>query len=512
MKKFIMSLVTLVVFVLLAACSSNQNDSSSDKMSNEQSSSSSSADMAMPQQAKQEKVTENSSAIVPPNDAEYDQMYFEDYGTNPFVATEDDRLSTFAIDVDTGSYTVARNYVQRSSLPPKSAVRAEEFINYFKPDIDAPEDDTFAVQVDGGDSIFGEGYKLMRIAVKGKEIKADERKPANLIFVIDVSGSMDRENRLELVKKSLRLLTEQLDGRDQIGIVVYGSNGRVVLEPTSIDEKENILRAIDEFQSEGSTNAEEGLTLGYKMAREYYTEGAINRVILCSDGVANVGKTGSDSILEQIKEYAQKDITLSSFGFGMGNYNDVLMEQLADRGDGNYAYIDSFSEARRVFMEEATGTLQTIAKDVKIQVDFDPEKVDRYRLIGYENRDVRDEDFRNDKVDGGEIGSGHIVTALYEVKVKGDTLQNLGEFRLRYKAPEDNEFSEISQPLAVGTALSKELQFTAAVAEYAEILRGSYWAKESSLKDVLTVAEKSAEGLKQLEFVELVKDTLAIRQ
>ncbi|UFJ39838.1 VWA domain-containing protein [Brevibacillus humidisoli] len=450
---------------------------------------------------------------APPNGEAYDNMYFEHYGTNPFIATEEDRLSTFAADVDTGSYTVMRNYINRGELPPNDAVRVEEFVNYFPVAYPLPaQGDTFAIHTDGGPSPFGEGYDLLRIGIKGKEIAIENRLPAHLTFVIDVSGSMNRENRLELVKKSLRVLVDQLTEEDTVGIVVYGSRGRVLLEPTSIAEREEIMQAIDQLQPEGSTNAEEGLRLGYEMAAEWYEKGAINRVILCSDGVANVGKTGHEEILKEIEQHATAGIALSTFGFGMGNYNDVLMEQLADEGDGQYAYIGTFSEARRVFTEALTGTLQTIASEVKIQVEFDPGQVERYRLLGYENRDVRDEDFRNDKVDAGEIGSGHTVTALYEVKRKGSATAPLGTIRLRYREQESGQIKEIEQPLLTGNELSQDLRFLAAVAEYAEILRGSYWAKDGSLEEVLQLAEENSSGEQQMEFVRLVKDSIALQR
>lgn len=440
-----------------------------------------------------------------------DAMYFKNYGTNPFISTDEDNLSTFAADIDTGSYTITRSYIQEGSLPPADAVRAEEFINYFPANYPAPAGKTFGIQVDGGPSPFGSGYQLVRIGIKGKEIAPENRKPAHLVFVIDVSGSMDRENRLELVKKSLRVLVDQLQPTDTVGIVVYGSTGRVILDPTSAENRRTILSAIDELQPEGSTNAEEGLQLGFEMAERAFERGAINRVILCSDGVANVGETSASGILRSIEDYARKEIHLSTFGFGMGNYNDTLMEQLADKGEGQYAYIDSFSEARRVFMEALTGTLQTIARDVKIQVEFDPKAVDRYRLIGYENRDVRDEDFRNDQTDAGEIGAGHTVTALYEVKVKNESAGKLGDVRIRYHNAATQRVEETSQPLQIQAKLSGELQFLAAVAEYAEILHESYWAKDGTLRDVLELAESNASGEQQLEFVRMVKDSLAIR-
>lgn len=451
------------------------------------------------------------TALQKPTPTGTDDMYFKDYGTNPFVSTDEDFLSTFAADVDTGSYTVMRNYVKEGTLPPAEAVRVEEFINYFPMAYPAPTNQTFGIHVDGGPSPFGKGYQLVRVGIKGKEIPMESRKPAHLVFVIDVSGSMDRENRLELVKKSLRVLVDQLQPADSVGIVVYGSEGRKVLDPTSAEDKEAILSAIDRLRPEGSTNAEEGLALGFEMAAESFERGAINRVILCSDGVANVGETRAEGILRSIEDYARKEINLSTFGFGMGNYNDVLMEQLADKGEGNYAYIDSFSEARRVFTEALTGTLQTIARDVKIQVEFDPNKVDRYRLLGYENRDVRDEDFRNDRTDAGEVGAGHSVTALYEVKLKSEDQNQLGTVRIRYQNAASKKVEEVSQSVQVRNGLSTDLQFLASVAEFAEILRESYWAKEGSLRDVLKLADSSAVGEQQLEFVRLVKDSLAIR-
>lgn len=440
-----------------------------------------------------------------PND-----MYFKDYGTNQFVSAAKDRLSTFAADVDTASYTIMRNFIKDGNLPPAEAIRVEEFINFFPTSYPAPTDQTFAIQADSGPSPFQKNLQVVRIGIKGKELRAEERKPANLVFVIDVSGSMNRENRLELVKKSLHVLVDQLQPTDTVGIVVYGSEGRILLPSTSAEDKQAILSAIDDLQPEGSTNAEEGLVLGYEMAARSFKPNAINRVILCSDGVANVGETGAEGILRSIEDYARKDIYLSTFGFGMGNYNDVLMEQLANKGEGNYAYIDTFSEARRIFTESLTGTLQTIARDVKIQVEFDPKKVDLYRLIGYENRDVRDKDFRNDKTDAGEIGAGHSVTALYEVKLASPAHADLGAVRVRYHNTLSQKVEEISEPVKVQNALSPEVAFLAAVAEYGELLRESPYAERSSLADVLKLAEATATGEEQLEFVRLVKDSMAI--
>jgi Ca-activated chloride channel family protein len=424
-----------------------------------------------------------------PNDTPYGDMFLKGYGTNPFIDTEDDFQSTFGLDVDTGSFTLARSYIERGHLPPGEAIRVEEFVNYFDYGDPAPHRGEFTITAEGGPSPFATGprYQLVRFGIKGREISAAERQPAMLIFVVDVSGSMGRENRLGLVKRSLELLLDQLQPEDQVGLVVYGSRGQVLLEPTS--DKYAIERSIHHLVPNGSTNAEEGLTLAYDLARTYRRRGAINRIILCSDGVANVGRTGPESILQRIQSGADQGVELTTIGFGMGNYNDILMEQLADQGDGSYAYVDTLDEARRIFVENLTGTLQTIASDAKVQVEFNPETVSRYRLIGYENRDIADHRFRDDTVDAGEIGAGHQVTALYEIKLhenvgKRDLLATL---RLRYRSKASGEVVETAVDLTRRNiskrweSASRALRLSSVVAEFAEILKGSYWAKEGSL-------------------------------
>jgi Ca-activated chloride channel family protein len=426
-----------------------------------------------------------------PNDQPYGDMFFEDYGVNPFIDTEDDHFSTFAVDVDTGSYTCMRRYVNDGYPPPDDSVRVEH-------------QGAFAIHLEGAPSLYGdERYYLVRVGLKGYEVPVEERGDVVLTFVIDVSGSMSYENRLELVKKALRLLVEQLRPTDEIGIAVYGSNGRALLEHTPVAEADYIMHAIDRLQPEGATNAEEGLLIGYRMASQAFNPEAINRVILCSDGVANVGHTGPDSIMEQIREHAREGIYLTTVGFGMGNYNDVLMEQLADSGDGFYAYVDSIEEAERVFVHDLTSTLQVIARDAKVQVDFNPEVVSRYRLLGYENRDVADEDFRDDEVDAGEIGPGHSVTALYEIKFHQEAAESGRTMTVyvRYEDPETGEVTEINRAIARADfapsfkEASIRFQLAAVVAEYAEILRNSYWARGSSLEDVAWQARRLAEYL-----------------
>ena len=291
-------------------------------------------------------------------------MFFEDYGVNPSINTDDDNLSTFALDVDTGSYTVMRNYLSEGNLPPPDSVRVEEYVNYFEQGYpNPPPHQAFGIYVDGAPAPFtqSERYQMLRVGIQGYDVPQEERKDASLTFVIDVSGSMDMDNRLGLVKRSLEMLVEQLRPYDRVGIVVYGSDARVVLEPTSGADKGRILETIYSLHPEGATNAEAGIRLGYQMAMHAYNPEGINRVILCSDGVANVGETGPEAILEEVRHYVEENVTLTTIGFGMDNYNDILMEQLADNGNGFYAYVDDPREARRLFIDQITGMLQTIA-------------------------------------------------------------------------------------------------------------------------------------------------------
>ena len=423
------------------------------------------------------------------NDAPYDATFYEHAGVNPFIDTEDDHFSTFAIDVDTASYTVARRYVQDGNRPEPASVRVEEFINFFDQGYAAPRNDAFAIHMEGSPSPFGgETHWLVRVGLQAKDVAESERKDATLIFAIDVSGSMDRGDRLELVKRSLRLLVDELGPRDEVGIVIYGDQGRVLLEPTDGGERNRIMHAIDSLTPGGSTYAEEGLRMAYEMAAHEVRPGRITRVLLLSDGVGNVGRTSADSILNQIRSYVEAGVTLTTMGFGMGNYNDVLMEQLANDGDGTYHYVDNIGEARRIFVENLVGTLQTVAKDAKVQVDFNPAVVSRYRLIGYENRRVDDQDFRNDAVDAGEIGAGHSVTALYELKFHENAFGTIGRVYLRYEDPDTGRAHEINSALEFNDLArrfqdaSPRFQLAAVVAEYAEILRESYWAQEGNLE------------------------------
>ena len=425
------------------------------------------------------------------NDKPYDLTFFQHYGVNPFIDTEDDHLSTFAIDVDTASYTIARRFLDDGHLPDQNSIRVEEFVNYFDQGYDAPTDDAFAIHIDGSPSPFGNGnHWLMRVGLQGKDLLDEQRQDATLVFTIDVSGSMDREGRLELVKQSLRLLVDELRSDDKVAIVIYGDRGSVLLEATEARERGKILQAIDSLQPGGSTYVEDGLKIAYRLAVDEVQSNRITRVMVLSDGVGNVGNTGHESMLRQVQDYVDQGVTLTTVGFGMGNYNDILMEQLANDGDGAYYYVDTLSEARRIFVDDLTGTLQVIAKDAKVQVEFNPGVVSRYRLLGYENRDVADDDFRDDTVDAGEIGAGHSVTALYELKLREDAEGVIGTVHMRYEDVGLNEVVEISQEfhhIDLATDFEETtptFQLSAVVAEFAEVLRGSYWAREGSLQAV----------------------------
>lgn len=419
--------------------------------------------------------------LTPPNGAAYPDIFFKGHGTNPFIDTEDDNFSTFAMDTNSASFAVMRRFLHDGNLPQPESVRVEEFINAFDYNYAPPKEDAFAVHIEGAPSKFGSGKRLqlVHIGIQGKIIEDTDRKVANLTFVIDVSGSMAMEERLGLVKKALRLLVEQLRPNDKIGIVVYGTDARVVLPHTSAVNRKHILNAIDALCPEGVTNVEDGIRKGYELASKNSDTNCINRVILCSDGVANEGVTDSETLLKEIRNYVEEDdIYLTTVGFGMGNYNDVLMEELAKKGNGNYAYVDTLKEAKRIFVKNLTGTLQVIAKDAKIQVEFNEDTVSRFRLLGYESRQMEHEDFRNDEADAGEIGSGHSVTALYEVKLcKGVDKGKLATVFIRHEDPDTAEVTEVKQRICVEELkeafqeTSPDFQVAASVGQFAEILR-----------------------------------------
>lgn len=448
-------------------------------------------------------------------------MYFQDYGVNPFVDTQRDHLSTFALDVDTASYALARSYVQDGNLPPYDAIRVEEFVNYFKQDYALPRDTSFAVYADGAPSPFHrDGSYLMRVGVQGYAVPDEERKPAVLTFIIDVSGSMADGGRLEMVKRALGMLVERLRSDDVVSIAVFTSQAWVVLNPTSGRDKRAILNAIDSLSPQNTTNADAGLRVGYQLAEEAYRSGYINRVILCSDGVANTGTTSPDDLVEFVRRYANR-ITLTTVGVGMGNYNDVLLEKLADKGNGFYAYVDTDEEAQKLFLERLTGTLQVIARDAKVQVDFNPDVVSRYRLIGYENRAIADQDFRNDRVDAGEIGAGHTATALYQVELKAGGQGRVATVQLRWKDADTNEVKEINGNFNTMDLAgryedtSPRYQLAVTVGQYAEILRHSPYTGGMTLRELSAYADRAANQLRAdtdvREFADLVARAATLR-
>lgn len=441
--------------------------------------------------------------------------YFQNYGVNPYVDAQEDHLSTFALDVDTASYSVARRYVNDGNLPPADAVRVEEFVNYFNPGYPTPSDVAFGIYADGAPSPFDyDGTTLLRIGIQGYQVPEWQRKPVMLTFVIDVSGSMSLENRLELVKRSLEMLVDRLNENDSVAIVVYGSNARVVLYPVNGSDRNTILNAIYSLHPEDSTNAEAGLRLGYQVAMQAYRSGSTNRVILCSDGVANVGATRPDAIMNEVHGYVSEGIYLTTVGFGMGNFNDVLMEQLADNGNGNYAYVDTLEEAEKLFVDDMTSTLQVIARDAKVQVDFNKDVVSRYRLIGYENRAIADQDFRNDSVDAGEIGAGHSATAIYAVQLQPRAQGRIATVQLRWDDPDTGEVREINGNFNTWDLSNSfpetapRYQLAILAGYYAEALRNSPWAQSITFGQIYSLAAPLSHSLPEdpdvIEFIDLV--------
>lgn len=426
---------------------------------------------------------------------------FQDYGVNPPENTYEDNLSTFALDVDTASYTVTRNYLNNGNLPPVDAVRVEEFVNYFEGGYQLPEEAAFALYADGAPSVYDSDEIILRIGIQGYQESYYERKPSSLVFVIDTSGSMEMDGRLELIKNSLKKLVRQMNSEDQIGIVTFGSNGRIMLYPTRGDDKESIYQVIESLYPDGSTNAEEGLSQGYSIAMQYFLRDGNNRIIFCSDGVANTGLTNPDQLLEMVGGYVSEGIYLTSIGVGMDNFDDAFLEKLADQGNGNYYYIDSLDQAEKVFIENLNGTLQVIAKDAKIQMDFNPEVVEEYRLLGYENRAISDQSFRDDQQDAGELGAGHSATALYVIHLSHNSEGRIATVQLRWLDPQTNEPTEINGNVNTWDLSNSfyetqpyyQLNVTAGL--FAEYLRESPYMPELSLRSLEDLSEAVIESL-----------------
>ncbi|HWO24769.1 MAG TPA: von Willebrand factor type A domain-containing protein [Kofleriaceae bacterium] len=446
---------------------------------------------------------------------------YRDWGVNPWTDAAKDRLSTFAADVDTASYTIMRRKLNEGTLPPKAAVRVEEFVNYFSYSFPEPAAGSpFSVVMDAAPSPVSPARHILRVGVATKAKQEHERKPANLVFLVDVSGSMNGPDRIELAKKSLRILTQNLKEGDTVSLVTYAGSTRLALKSTGVEHKAQILDAIDALGAGGSTGMASGIDLAYEQAMAAARPGAISRVIVLSDGDANVGPHTHDEILKRIAGHVKQGVTLSTIGFGMGNYKDELMEQLANKGNGNNFYIDSIAAAKKVFEQQLSSTLEVVAKDAKLQVEFDPALVARYRLVGYENRDVKDTDFRNDKVDAGEIGAGHQVTALYEIELTAQGKQAkapIASVRIRHKAPSSDKATEAAFPMIGGPAAafggaSADFRFAFAVAAFADTLRGGEDAEHWSLAQIRDVAKAAAGGREDRgELVKLVEKAIALR-
>jgi len=448
-----------------------------------------------------------------------DRENYAHIDTNPIKLVNEHPVSTFSIDVDTGAYANVRRFLNQGRIPPKDAVRIEEMINYFSYHYPAPKNtkQPFRVTTELAPTPWNPETRLLHIGIQGYKLQRNELPPANLVFLLDVSGSMQSPNKLGLLKSALKLLAGQMDRKDRISIVVYAGASGVVLEPTSGNLHARIAAALDALQAGGSTNGAAGIRLAYSLAEQAFIRNGINRVILATDGDFNVGTVNFEALKDLIEQKRKSGISLTTLGFGTGNYNDRLMEQLADAGNGNYAYIDTINEARKVLVDELSSTLNTIAKDVKIQIEFNPEIVSEYRLIGYENRMLRREDFNNDKVDAGEIGAGHTVTALYEVTLAGsrgkhiDPLRygdgrpekagkhgnEIAFLRLRYKNPDSDHSKLIEIPLNRNMLqhrlanASEHFRFAAAVAAFGDLLRGGKYSEKFTYRDVLQLARNS---------------------
>jgi Ca-activated chloride channel family protein len=435
---------------------------------------------------------------------------FEGSQPNPESSALGDHLSTFSLDVDTGAYTVFRRYINTGMLPPPESVRVEEYVNYFDPGYPTPRDTAFAVYADGAPSPFN-GELLARFGVQGYPVSERERKPLALTFVVDCSGSMNRENRIQLVKDTLNVLVDRLNPDDTVAIVAYNTTASVILEPTRASDWRRIRFKLDKLEPAGNTNLQQGLQFGYDLANQGYREEASNRIILASDGVANVGDTSPEGILASVEEYARSGIALSTLGVGMGNFNDALLEQLADRGDGTYAYIDDLDEARRLFVDNLAGATQTIAMNARVQVDFNTDVVGSYRLIGYENRAIADQDFRDDSVDAGEINAGQSATAIYAIQLRPGAQGRIATISLRWEDPDSAAPREINGNFNTWDVARRfedadpRFQLAATVAQTAEILRASPYASGAWLDQVYPHAERLARQLDDPEVAEFAR-------
>ena len=462
--------------------------------------------------------------VMVPNDPGNERYDGEE--VSPVKLTAAEPVSTFSVDVDTGAYSNTRRFLRQGLTPPRDAVRTEELINYFRYDYAAPtgRDIPFSVTTDLAKSPWNDDTYLMRIGLRGYDIAADERPPANLVFLMDVSGSMGHPDKLPLVKTALAGLAAELGESDRVSIVVYAGAAGLVLEPTNDTHK--IRAALDQLSAGGSTAGGAGIQLAYNIAQDNFIEGGVNRIILATDGDFNVGVSDRDALVEMVEKNRDRGITLTTLGFGTGNYNEAMMEQIANHGNGNYAYVDSALEAKKVLGDEMSSTLFTIAKDVKIQVEFNPAVISQYRLVGYENRALREEDFDNDAVDAGDIGAGHQVTAIYEIVPTGTQgwiaprryedapsdaatrrIAEAAHVKLRFKLP-DGDTSRLIDTVVTSDEIARardprgDFAFAAAVAAYGQILRGDELMMGFTHDDVNELAGRQSNFWRQ-EFLEL---------
>ena len=504
-------IAALMCSLIFSACSSGVNESATN-------SNRSMSQRTMPESST---MNSNSTAAAPQmnDDGYYDEgatagEKYAEIAENPFLETARAPLSTFSIDVDTASYANVRRYLNDGMMPPKDAVRIEELVNYFEYDYPQPIGNVpFSVTTEVATAPWNTKHKIVSIGLQGKKVALDNVPPSNLVLLLDVSGSMNDARKLPLLKDALRILVNQLTAKDRVAIVVYAGSSGLVLPSTN--NRNEILSALNNLNAGGSTNGGQGIQLAYNVAQENFIRNGNNRVILATDGDFNVGLSSDDELVRMIEQKRQSGISLSVLGFGTGNTNDSMMEKLADKGNGNYAYIDSQEEALKSLGAQVAGTLFTIAKDVKIQVEFNPARVAGYRLIGYENRLLANKDFNDDTKDAGEIGAGHSVTALYEIVPAGQSVENDGivlkygkvqpsgsnfsdellTVKLRYKEPNETESKLLTQGLLDrGNAIenaSDNLRFAASVAEFGMILRDSRYKGSASFGNVSNLAENS---------------------
>lgn len=456
---------------------------------------------------------------------------YQEITTNPVHEVAKEPVSTFSIDVDTGSYANVRRFLNNGQLPPQDAVRVEELINYFPYQYQYPKSKSqpFGVTTEVSPSPWNAEAKIIRIGIKASDQTVASLPPANLVFLIDTSGSMNTPDKLPLVKKTLRLLTEQMRPQDRIAIVAYSGYTQVVLPSTSIQEKNKILTEIDKLSAYGATAGGSAIKMAYEEAQKSFIKNGINRIIMATDGDFNVGISDFKTLKDMVAEKRKSGVSLTTLGYGTGNYNEKMMEQLADAGDGNYSYIDNEREAKKVLVDQLSSTLSVVAKDVKLQVEFNPKTVSEYRLIGYENRMLKKEDFNNDKVDAGEIGSGHTVTALYEIIPAGKKgwntpsryapkkeVKSFGNeyayLNIRYKPVGKEQSILISEPIKMNNIVklneaSEDMRFALAVAAYGQLLRNGQYTGNFNWQDTIKLAKgsvgKDSFGFRN-EFIELV--------